>query len=172
MTTKINKEQLYKLYCEEEYSIQEITKILNCSYQTIRNSLKQFGIKTRNKKESSNTKRSVAKISGEKNPPWNGLIATSNKYSNMSRKEIIKIFKENRVKWQSELRRKEERLAFNEKYECYCCGIKENLEIHHLIYTGFKEDFFNKKYWMILCEEHHGLAGILKRKRESRRKKS
>jgi len=58
-------------------------------------------------------------------------------------------------KWQGELRRKLEREAFNEKYKCFICGKKENLHIHHLIYTGNKEDYFNPKYWKILCASCH-----------------
>ena len=62
----------------------------------------------------------------------------------------------NHEKWQGELRRSLEREAFNEKYECLICGKKENLHIHHLIYTEDKEGFFNPKYWRILCISCHG----------------
>ena len=63
---------------------------------------------------------------------------------------------DNRKKWQAELRRSLERKAFNEKYECLICGKKENLHIHHLIYTEDKEGFFNPRYWRILCVNCHG----------------
>lgn len=58
-------------------------------------------------------------------------------------------------KWQGELRRKLEREAFNEKYECLICRKKENLHIHHLIYVEDKEVFFDQKYWRILCRNCH-----------------
>ncbi len=62
----------------------------------------------------------------------------------MGRAEIIKYFKENRERWQKQLRKQLEREAFNEKYRCCICGAKEKLEIHHLLYTGNKEDFTGK----------------------------
>jgi len=88
----------------------------------------------------------------------------------MDRVTIKEDFKENKSRWQHQLRKKLERDAFNEKYECYCCGIKETLEIHHLIYTGDKVGFFNKKYWLILCEEHHREAEAEKRRKEWEKK--
>jgi len=69
-------------------------------------------------------------------------------------------------KWQFELRRKLEHEAFNEKYKCFICGKKENLHIHHLIYTNDKEGFFNPKYWRILCANCH--AKTPRKKRNSK----
>lgn len=60
-------------------------------------------------------------------------------------------FMNNRRLWQGRLRRKLEREAFNEKYKCFICSKKERLQVHHLLYTGNEEDFFNPKYWRILC---------------------
>jgi len=77
----------------------------------------------------------------------------------------------NRKKWQGELRRSLEREAFNEKYECLVCGKKENLHIHHLIYAGDKEGFFNPKYWRILCESCHGQTPTKNRGRPRKIKK-
>lgn len=58
-------------------------------------------------------------------------------------------------KWQGELRRSLEREAFNEKHKCFICSKKENLHVHHLIYTENKKDFFNPKYWRVLCMSCH-----------------
>jgi len=62
----------------------------------------------------------------------------------------------NRAKWQSELRRKLEREAFNEKYKCFICGRKDNLHIHHLVYSNIKEEFFDPSSYVILCKYCHG----------------
>lgn len=80
MKIKINKEDLHYLYQEQEYSLMEISKIFNCSWQTIRNNLKNFGIKIRTLKEASNTKKYIAKMTAENNPKWKGGIAYSDGY--------------------------------------------------------------------------------------------
>lgn len=67
--------------------------------------------------------------------------------------------------WQNELRKKLEREAFNEKYECLICKKRENLHIHHLIYCENKEDYFNPNYWRILCKNCHAKTPKEKLKR-------
>lgn len=88
----------------------------------------------------------------------------------MNKAERLKNFRKNKERWQHELRHKLEREAFNQKYKCHCCGKKDDLHIHHLLYTGDKEGFFDKRYWLILCQEHHMKAGG-KLPRKKRRKK-
>lgn len=58
-------------------------------------------------------------------------------------------------KWQTELRRKLEREAFNEKYECFVCGKKEGLHIHHLVYSTIKEEYFDPNSYTFLCINCH-----------------
>lgn len=60
--------------------------------------------------------------------------------------------------WQNELRSKLERGAFSDKYPCIRCGSKKNINVHHLLYTGDKEDFFDPRFWVPLCQECHGFA--------------
>jgi len=79
-------------------------------------------------------------------------------------------YEEKYRRWQAQLRRELEREAFQEKYECYICGRKMELEIHHLIYTDEKEDFFDPRFWLILCKEHHIVARGLKKSRKRAKK--
>jgi len=58
-------------------------------------------------------------------------------------------------KWQTELRRKLEREAFNEKYKCFICGKKKDLHIHHLVYSNIKEEFFDPNSYTFLCKNCH-----------------
>lgn len=84
MTIKITKEELFKLYWKEEYSLEEIGKIFNCGRETIRKRLKEFRIKKRTRKESCNTRRFQRKCSmrntRENNPHWKGGIIKANGY--------------------------------------------------------------------------------------------
>lgn len=77
-----------------------------------------------------------------------------------------------RKKWQGELRRSLEREAFNEKHECFICSKKENLHVHHLIYTGNKEDFFNPRYWRMLCINCHAQTPVKNRGRPKKPRES
>lgn len=61
-------------------------------------------------------------------------------------------------KWQSELRRSLENEAFVNKYPCIRCGAKKDIHIHHLMYTGEKKYFFNKRFWAPLCQKCHMFA--------------
>jgi len=78
MKLKVRKEELYKLYWEKEYSLEEIRKMFNCGRETIRNKFKKFGIKTRSRAEAASTKRFQKKCSarniGRNNPHWKGGI--------------------------------------------------------------------------------------------------
>jgi len=60
--------------------------------------------------------------------------------------------------WQNRLRYKLMTEAFNEKYKCFRCGVKQNLVIHHLVYVHTEEDYYNPKYYRILCTKCHGYA--------------
>jgi predicted nucleic-acid-binding Zn-ribbon protein len=66
--------------------------------------------------------------------------------------------------WQLELRSRLEKEAFLEKYPCIRCGSKDKIHIHHLLYTGEKEDFFDKRFWVPLCERCHYFAHSTKYK--------
>lgn len=57
--------------------------------------------------------------------------------------------------WQRELRESLRTEAFNEKHKCFICGRKEKLHIHHLVYTENKEDFFDPRFWRMLCVTCH-----------------
>lgn len=68
----------------------------------------------------------------------------------------IKRYQDSKYKsWQNQLKRQEEKKAFEKNNKCFICDSKKDLNIHHLIYTGLKEDFFNPRYWIILCEQCH-----------------
>ena len=69
---KIDKEELNDLYINQEYSIREIGKMLNCSHTAVNNNLKIFGIRTRSIKKSRNTERYITRISGKNHPNWKG----------------------------------------------------------------------------------------------------
>lgn len=60
--------------------------------------------------------------------------------------------------WQTTLRHQLESKAFAEKYPCIRCGVKENIHIHHLLYTGNKEEFFDPRFWVPLCQKCHVFA--------------
>lgn len=78
MKIEINKDELYRLYRKQEYSLEEIGKIFDCSHQTIKNNLKKYGIKIRTWKEAKNTnrikKRYSTMMTGENHPNWKGGI--------------------------------------------------------------------------------------------------
>lgn len=75
----------------------------------------------------------------------------------MSLTEIQKKQKKKFSIWQNRLRRKLEREAFEDKYECRICGKRKKLHVHHLIYVDDEELFGDPRYWVILCDECHNI---------------
>jgi predicted chitinase len=78
MKTKATREELYKLYWKEEYSLAEIENKLNYVSSTLTRTFKKLGIKIRTLKEASNTERckrkNIIRNTGRNHPKWKGGI--------------------------------------------------------------------------------------------------
>lgn len=74
----MNKEELYKLYWEDEYSLKAIEDKFNIVRNTLTRIFKKLRIKTRTLKEASNTERcrkgNIIRNTGKNHPKWKGGI--------------------------------------------------------------------------------------------------
>lgn len=142
----ISKEDLYKLYISQEYSIQDIAKFYNCGRNTIRYWLKKYNILSRKVGNKGWTKRSYQKLnqslSGSNNPNWKGGISCQTRNRRCHNKQY-------RI-WRQTILQRDNWICQN------CFNSNRRLEIHH-IYPYKK--FPNLQYipWngITLCRDCH-----------------
>jgi hypothetical protein len=160
---KIDIKLLYKLYCIEGYSGNDLEKVFNADCTTIRKRLKKYGW-IRTGKESHNQSRYVEKIrianlgrkasdetrnklsivhkglqSREKHPLWKGGVTSINK--------VIR-YSDGYIEWRNFIFKRDD-------YVCQICGKRGvNLRANHIKkFSDFPELRFEKNNGIVICTD-------------------